>query len=137
MSAQRLEVMLQIIRSLIALSVGMVVAMISLAIAFWLQAEVIDVADDTTASIISFLIPMLLGGLAAGLALAPTRTLYGLFHGLGFAAIYLLMFIVAWFRDEEISNTLALGLLGGGLLLGALGGYLGHWARNRLRRRKG
>jgi len=136
MNEQRLERLLLLIRSLIALSAGMVVAMLSLAIAFWLQAEYIEPGNDTLASVISFLLPMLLGGLCTGLALAPGRLLSGLFHGLGFAAIYLLMFIQGWLSSEEVDTGLILGLLFGGLLLGGSGGLLGHWLRHRFRRRQ-
>lgn len=115
MKTEQLEKTLVVIRSLIALSLAMVVALLVLAVAFWLQSEGVTPTDDPT-STVGFLLPVLLGGIAAGMVTSYGGTRGAMGHGLGFAAIYLLTFYPGW------------------LVLGLLGARIGHRLRG-LRRR--
>lgn len=133
MKSEQLEKTLVVIRSLIALSLAMVVALLVLAGALWLQSEGVTPTDDPT-STIGFLLPILLGGLAAGVVTSFGGTRGAMGHGLGFAAIYLLMFYPGWLAADAIGAGLIAGLTAAGLVLGLLGARIGHRLRG-LRRR--
>ncbi|MDQ2069692.1 hypothetical protein [Natronospira bacteriovora] len=132
------EKLLIFIRSLISLSVGMVVAMLILAMAFWLQSLLLDdLRHDSVVSIISFLVPFLFGGIATGLANWTRKPLVTVAHGLLFGVLYLAMFIWGWIQSEEIGLGLISGLVSGGLVLAAVGSLPGLWMRLRFLRRRG
>ncbi|MCP1728262.1 FtsH-binding integral membrane protein [Natronospira proteinivora] len=136
MQEKRLETFLLVIRSLIALSVGMVVALLTLTLAFWLQAEYVGTEADVLASTISFITLLLLGGLATGLSLHPGRLRIAVFHGLGLAVLFLLIFLRGALQSEDVGTGLVLGWMLSGLLAGGLGGLAGHWLRHKLRRKR-
>lgn len=132
--AQRL---LAIVRSLIAISLGIVVAMLCLALALWLQSRLMEsLTHDHLISITSFLLPFLFGGLSAGLGSWTRRWTVALLHGELFALLYLAMFINGWIRSDDIGAGLIAGLVFGGLVLAALGSPAGLWLRQRLLRRR-
>jgi H+/gluconate symporter-like permease len=134
MKTEHLETTLTIIRSLIALSLAMVVALLTLALARWMQAEGWLSTSDTT-SYASFLIPMLLGGIGAGAVLPQARRRVAIGHGLGFAGLCLLMLFPGWLASEDIGAGLITGITAGVLVLTTLGAFIGHWIRTRLSRR--
>lgn len=131
MNTKQLETILAFIRSLIALSLGMVVALLALALAFWLQSEEWIPASDPV-SIVAFLLSVLLGGLATGLVSARSTATVAVGHGLGFVLIYLLMFYPA---IQDVGPGVAAGLAGGGLLLGAVAAWAGFQLRRLHRSR--
>ncbi|MEA5445059.1 hypothetical protein VCB98_04400 [Gammaproteobacteria bacterium AB-CW1] len=134
MNERNLEILLIIIRALIAICSGMVAAMLCLAAAFWLQAEVIQPTNDVRASAISFLLPFFVGGLITAGVLRWQRYRSALLLGLGFALVYLLMFIPGWLGTEEIGAGLITGLVLGGLALALIGASLGFRLRQLITR---
>lgn len=133
MKTEQLETVLRIIRSLISLSLAMVVALLSLAIARWLQAEGL-LSSGEAVSYIGFLLPMLLGGIAAGAVPAHSRRRVAIGHGLAFAGLCLLMLFPGWLSNEDIGAGLITGITAGVLILASLGAFLGHWIRGRFSR---
>lgn len=132
------EKLLVFIRGLIAICVGVVVAMLTLALAFWLQPQMVEsMRHDSLASILSFLLSFLMGGLATGLANWTRRYPMVTLHGLLFLALYLAMFIGGWIRNEDIGAGLIAGLVLGGLALAIAGSAGGLWIRLSLLRRRG
>lgn len=131
MNTKQLETILAFIRSLIALSLGMVVALLALALAFWLQSEEWIPASDPV-SIIAFLLSVLLGGLATGLVSARATAGVAVGHGLGFVLLYLVMFYPA---IQDVGTGVAAGLAGGGLVLGAVAAWAGFQLRRLHRSR--
>jgi len=132
MKEKHLHFTLLLIRSLLAICIAMVVAMLNLALNFWLQAEVLQPAEDTLVSTLSFLLPVLLGGIGAGASIAWPAMRMALLHGLLFVGLYLLMFIPGWFQAEEIGAGLISALLLGSLLLAVVGAGLGFLIRRRI-----
>lgn len=129
--------LLMIIRSLISISLGVVVAMLSLALGFWLQSRLVEsMSHDSLISIVVFLLPFFLGGLATGAACWTRRHRVALLHGVLFALLYLAMFIGGWIRSDDIGAGLITGLVVGGLVLASTGSPAGLWLRQRILRHR-
>jgi hypothetical protein len=132
------EKLLVFIRGLIAICTGVVVAMLTLALAFWLQPQLVEsMRHDSLASILSFLASFLMGGLATGLANWARHYPAVMLHSLLFLALYLAMFIGGWIRNEDIGAGLIAGLVFGGLVLAPVGSAAGLWLRLVVLRRRG